>query len=148
MSTLWCRYSMLRATVSITENIDISKYSKLIAFIKRQTSGYKSKKSRTFEKEDFYKFLSEAPIEMYLCMKVVLIIGVAGGCKIDELHKIRIDGIEEKESVLIISLPDTKTNKKRKFTIINEACQASPGVLNYFFFFRWIEFVFIHLCHK
>ncbi|XP_050300116.1 uncharacterized protein LOC126738720 [Anthonomus grandis grandis] len=35
-STLWANYSMLKATLDIRHDVDISKYSKLRAFLKRQ----------------------------------------------------------------------------------------------------------------
>lgn len=68
-STLWATYSMLRTTLNINDNIDISKFSKLIAFIKKQNVGYKPKKSLVFGKNDIDKFLAEAPLE-YLPLKV------------------------------------------------------------------------------
>lgn len=68
-STLWARYSMLRATLKIRENVDISKFSKLIAYLKKQNVGYKPKKSSIFSKENIDKFLQEAP-EEFLPQKV------------------------------------------------------------------------------
>lgn len=70
-STLWSRYSMLKATLNISNNVDISKYSKLKPFLKRQTVGYKPKKSQIFTKEQIFNFLSTAPDEVYLLMKVI-----------------------------------------------------------------------------
>lgn len=69
-STLWSIYSMLRSTLSVRNNIDISQYKKLIAFLKKQAIGYKAKKSKTFTKEEIQKFLHEAPDEKYLLKKV------------------------------------------------------------------------------
>lgn len=39
------------------ESIDISKYTQLIALLKRKSEGYKPKKSNTLTKEDVIKFL-------------------------------------------------------------------------------------------
>lgn len=72
-STLWATYSMLRTTLDINEKIDISKFTKLIAFLKKKNTGYKPKKSSVFTREDIDKFLNEAPIE-YLLQKVINII--------------------------------------------------------------------------
>ncbi|RZC37984.1 hypothetical protein BDFB_014693 [Asbolus verrucosus] len=47
-STLWAHYSMLKSTISLKENIDISKFFTLIAFLKRQNINYKHKKSSVF----------------------------------------------------------------------------------------------------
>lgn len=72
-STLWSKYSMLRSTLQIKDNIDI-KFPKLVAFLKRKSAGYKAKKANTFSREDINKFIAEAPDETYLHMKVRLIV--------------------------------------------------------------------------
>lgn len=69
-STLWSTYSMLKATLNIKNNIDLAKYLKLRAFLKRQSDGFHAKKSRVFQREEIEKFLSDAPDELYLCTKV------------------------------------------------------------------------------
>lgn len=69
-STLWSHYSMLRAVVNVKHNIDISKYMKLRALLKRKSDGYCPKKSKTLTKEEFHKFLCQAPDDRYLMMKV------------------------------------------------------------------------------
>jgi hypothetical protein len=35
-STLWSNYSMLQTTIYVKKNVDISKYSNVVAFLKRQ----------------------------------------------------------------------------------------------------------------
>lgn len=72
-STLWTQYSMLRTTLSIHNNIDIAKYLKLKAFLKRQSDGYRPKKSKIFTSNDINKFIKEAPDEIYLATKVSFI---------------------------------------------------------------------------
>lgn len=69
-STLWSVYSMLKSTLSTHHNVDLAKYLKLRAFLKRQKDGYQPKKSKVFEKEEVIKFLSEAPDANYLSTKV------------------------------------------------------------------------------
>lgn len=69
-STLWSIYSMLKSTLNIKHNVDLTKYLKLKAFLKRSADGYVAKKSRTFEKEHVQKFLLEAPDDIYLSTKV------------------------------------------------------------------------------
>ncbi|KAJ8929245.1 hypothetical protein NQ314_018124, partial [Rhamnusium bicolor] len=51
--------------------------------------------------------------------KVVLIMRVAGRCRIGELVTITVDDVNNKVNVLVDQLPGTKTNKKRIFTVIN-----------------------------
>lgn len=117
-STLWSKFSMLKATLAAKDNIDI-KYPKVIAFLKRQNSGYRAKKANTFSRSEMNTFISQAPDLVYLLMKVCLIIGVAGACRCDELIKLSIDDIDDKQSLLIITIPDSKTRMKRIFTVMN-----------------------------
>lgn len=69
-STLWSCFSKLKATLLIQQNVDIGKYSKLIAYLKRQSVGYRPKKSNIFSREEVYKFLLEAPDDIFLMLKV------------------------------------------------------------------------------
>jgi integrase len=71
------------------------------------------------EREHFNKFLEDAPDKIYLLIKVALVMGIGGGCRMDELHKMKIDDIEDRDNILIIQVPETKTNKKRMFTIVD-----------------------------
>lgn len=72
--TLWAHYSMLKATISLKENIDISKFFKLVAFLKRQNIHYRPKKSSVFTQEEITKFLTEASDECYIATKVAITI--------------------------------------------------------------------------
>lgn len=53
--------------------MDISKYNKLQALLKRSSEGYAPKKSKILEEDDINKFLREADDKMYLAMKVSVI---------------------------------------------------------------------------
>ena len=66
---IWSKYSMLRSVLNVRENIDI-KFPKLEAFLKRQSTGYVSKKSLTLERDEISRFLVEAPDRDYLNLKV------------------------------------------------------------------------------
>lgn len=77
---------MIKSTLQINENVDISKYNKLIAFLKRQNDEYEPKKSKILTMENVKKFLNEAPDEDFLLMKVVLIFGINGACRRGELY--------------------------------------------------------------
>lgn len=72
--SLWAEYSMLKATIFLNDSIDISKFSMLIAFLKRKNVGHKTKKASVFTKEDMTKFLMEAPNDIYLIHKVIITI--------------------------------------------------------------------------
>lgn len=69
-STLWAMYSMLRSTLLSKHQIDISKQSKLIEFLKQKNDGFIGKKTKVFKPEEIQKFILEAPDDRYLIMKV------------------------------------------------------------------------------
>lgn len=69
-STAWSTYSMLRATLNIKENIEIKKFHKLRAHLKKRNKGYRSKQSAILTKEQIYQFVRDAPDIEYLAMKV------------------------------------------------------------------------------
>jgi integrase len=80
---------------------------------------YRPKKSKVFTREDLEKFLDSALDEKYLLLKIVFIMGVAGGCRISELCKMSIGDVEDRGNVLVVQVPDTKTYKQRTFTVVN-----------------------------
>jgi hypothetical protein len=69
-STMWSEYSKLRTTIYLNKKVDISKFNNLIAFLKRQSEGYRGKKSKVFTKDEVHAFLKEANDETYLMLKV------------------------------------------------------------------------------
>ncbi|KAK4884829.1 hypothetical protein RN001_001100 [Aquatica leii] len=115
-STLWATYSMLRATLSIKNCIDISKHSSLIAYLKKQNIGYKPKKSRVFSRDQIDKFLKDAPQE-FLPHKTALIIGISGACRTDELYQMKVSDVESLNNKISIVIPNTKTYHPRSFLI-------------------------------
>lgn len=70
-SSLWTFYSMLRSTLNINNGINIENYSKLRAFLKRQSEKHIAKKAKTFTPEQLNNFINEAPDEKYLATKVI-----------------------------------------------------------------------------
>ncbi|KAJ8969342.1 hypothetical protein NQ317_007796 [Molorchus minor] len=80
-STLWVQYSMVKSCLIIYDNIDISKFPKLIAFLKRTGDGYQAKKSKNIDKR--------------VKSTVGLILGIAGACRTDELVNLTVDDIED-----------------------------------------------------
>ncbi|KAJ8967781.1 hypothetical protein NQ317_000560 [Molorchus minor] len=94
-STLWAQYSMVKSCLIIYDNIDISKFPKLIAFLKRTGDGYQAKKSKILTKSEIDRFLSSADDKEFLMIKVGLILGIAGACRTDELVNLTVDDIED-----------------------------------------------------
>jgi integrase len=117
-STLWSNYSMLKAELSINHNIRLGKYTKLRAFLKRKNVGYKPKKTKILSKQQVDNFLHNAPNEKYLATKVVLILGVTGGCRCDEITSLTMADIEDLGTLILIKLQDTKHYKSRSFIIM------------------------------
>lgn len=72
-SSIWSKYSMIKAVILVKENVDISRFPKLLAFLKRNSEGYKPKKSKVFTKSEINKFMLEAPDKDYLLMKVIIL---------------------------------------------------------------------------
>ncbi|KAJ3629839.1 hypothetical protein MTP99_014205 [Tenebrio molitor] len=77
-------------------------------------------KTQRLDIMEIEKFLREADNGTYLMMKVMLIIGISGACRREELTFLDVKNITDKGSYIIIQIPDTKTNVRREFTI-------SPG---------------------
>jgi hypothetical protein len=71
-TTLWSQYSMLRTMLNINNNVDISKFAKLRALLKRKSEGYSPKKSKVFSPEEVNMFINKAPDEIHLLTKVCL----------------------------------------------------------------------------
>ncbi|KAJ8966152.1 hypothetical protein NQ317_017551 [Molorchus minor] len=94
-STLWAQYSMVKSCLIIYDNIDISKFPKLIAFLKRTGDGYQAKKSKILTKSEIDRFLSSADDKEFLMIKVGLILGIAEACRTDELVNLTVDDIED-----------------------------------------------------
>ncbi|CAH1369752.1 hypothetical protein MTP99_000982 [Tenebrio molitor] len=128
-SSLWCKYSMLKSTLKIEEKEDISRFSKLQAFLKRKSSNHRAKKANVLEITHIDKFLGEADNNEYLMMKIVLIMGIFGACRCDELVKMSVDDVTEVGTYLSIDIPMTKTDKPRRFVIVKEGCSADPIAL-------------------
>ncbi|KAJ8971088.1 hypothetical protein NQ317_006501 [Molorchus minor] len=73
-STLWAQYSMVKSCLIICDNIDIGKFPKLIAFLKRTGDGYQAKKSKILPKSEIDRFLSSADDKEFLMIKVRLLL--------------------------------------------------------------------------
>lgn len=69
-TSLWSVYSMLKSVIRVNDNIDISTYKELTAFIKRQSDGYRPKKASAFNDEQIQKFLTVAANSEFLVAKV------------------------------------------------------------------------------
>lgn len=69
-SSLWAIYSMLRSVITLKNNVNIENYPKLRAYLKRQSEGFKNKKSKILHPDEIKTFLNGAPDVQYLLIKV------------------------------------------------------------------------------
>lgn len=69
-STLWARYSMVKALMKINDSVDISTYAKLIALLKNKSKGYVTKKAKTFTESQVQTFIDNALDVAWLDVKV------------------------------------------------------------------------------
>ncbi|KAG5899764.1 hypothetical protein JTB14_006101 [Gonioctena quinquepunctata] len=53
-------------------------------------------------------------------LKVATIIGLAGSCRREELTKMSIDLINDKEDMLLVKIPDSKTHIEITFVVIGQ----------------------------
>lgn len=116
-SCLWVRYSMLKSTLNLNHNIDISSYSRLVSLLKRKCEGYTGKKSRILSSDEIKKFIREAPDQHHLLTKVILIFGIMGGCRRKELHDLKVDHVKDVDSLLLVHITNSKTKTFRSFTV-------------------------------
>lgn len=85
--------------------------------MKSNSKGYQPKKAKTFEQKEVEKFLNEAPDEIYLLMKMVVVMGVMGACRCDELVNLKTNDIEDRETILVVNIIKTKNYKLRSFVV-------------------------------
>lgn len=116
-STIWTNYSMLRSMLSIKRNIDISKFTRLIALLKTFSKGYQPKKSQILDFDQITRFVTDAPDQTFLVVKVVLIMGYCGAMRREELTHMSIDDVDFKTDMILVTVPKTKTNVSRLFAI-------------------------------
>lgn len=74
--TLWSIWSMLRKTLNVKDNINISNFLNLKSLIKTNAKGYKPKKAFVLRWNHIMKFMNEAPNDKFLAMKVIVVIYV------------------------------------------------------------------------
>ncbi|CAH0545791.1 unnamed protein product [Brassicogethes aeneus] len=117
-STLWSNFSMIKAELNIRHNVNINTYTKLTAFLKHNGKGYTAKKSKVLTKQQFDEFLKNAPDNVYLATKIILIFGVTGACRCDELLSMTVNDITDLEKLILVQIP---RGKPRSFHIIGDS---------------------------
>ncbi|KAJ6647342.1 hypothetical protein Bhyg_02564, partial [Pseudolycoriella hygida] len=118
-SSIWCIYSMLRTSIECNHNVSIN-YPKLHTLLKQFSVGHNPKKSNVFEGDHVMRFLNEAPDQDHLALKVILILGIYGATRADELTKMVLADIQVQGDVYLVQIPHTKNYFPRSFTIEQE----------------------------
>uniref|UniRef100_A0A6P7G9K5 Uncharacterized protein LOC114337333 n=1 Tax=Diabrotica virgifera virgifera TaxID=50390 RepID=A0A6P7G9K5_DIAVI len=85
---------MIKSMLRINHDVDLEKYGKLRAFLKRKSEGFQAKKSSSLTPEQIRKFIDKAPDEIYLLHMVILIIGIMGACRSNELYQMNIQDVK------------------------------------------------------
>lgn len=111
---------MIKSSALFKNGVDVSKYFKVKAYLKRKSQGYRPKKSKILTQEQVERFMNEAPDEKYLMVKVATIFGLFGACRREELCNLLVEDIEVTNKSLIIQIPNTKTKVSRSFCIVGK----------------------------
>ncbi|XP_034949255.1 uncharacterized protein [Chelonus insularis] len=116
-ATLWSIHSMLKSTLNANNNIDISKFYKLKGLIKNNAKGHKSKKSAVLTWDQAISFINNAPDNTHLAHKVVLIFGICGATRCEELKELGVSDVEDINGNYLVSINDSKNGLPRKFLV-------------------------------
>ena len=80
---------MLRSTIKTYDNVDISKFTKLLGFVKSRSTCYVSRKAKVLTDDEIAEFFNEAPDLSYLLIKVIIIFGLSGACRREEIYNLK-----------------------------------------------------------
>lgn len=118
-SSMMTVYSMLKSTLQLYHKTDISKFSKLLTYLKIQSNSHTPKRTKILTKKQVLAFLTEAPDEKYLMVKVALIFGIAGG-RSRELTDLKVDDIQDLGRSLLVIIRESNSHIKRSYNIFND----------------------------
>ncbi|XP_066585168.1 uncharacterized protein [Prorops nasuta] len=108
---------MLKKTLNTKSNVDISKFHNLKSLIKNNSKGYKPKKSLVLKWDEIMEFINNAPDYVHLVSKVILIFGICGALRCDEITKLKVQDVEDLRNKYLVSINDTKNDQPRQFII-------------------------------
>ncbi|KAJ8915318.1 hypothetical protein NQ315_014826 [Exocentrus adspersus] len=125
-NSLWAKWSMLKSCLEIKESVQIRRFQKVIAFLKRKNERYSPRKAKVLSKEQVERFLLDAPDDLWLLAKIVTISGIFGCCRCDELLSLAMNDVEDMGKYVIVTLRQTKNLTTRRFTITDDGCSFQP----------------------
>ncbi|KAL7299685.1 hypothetical protein TKK_0007442 [Trichogramma kaykai] len=94
-TTLWSIWSMLKKTLATRDDVNINNFITLKSLIKNNSKGYKPTKSAVLKWDEIKKFMNEAPDFVYLGTKVVLVFGICGALRSDEIKNMLVQDVED-----------------------------------------------------
>lgn len=112
---------MLKKTLLVDKNINIGMFYEVEEYLKQKSKGYEGKESNILTGEQVLKFIQKASNPAFLMAKVSLLFDVFGRCRRQELVIISVEHIEDRISVIVVNVFETKTTRfrnERVFTII------------------------------
>ncbi|XP_039307828.1 uncharacterized protein LOC120358251 [Solenopsis invicta] len=116
-STIWSVWSILKSTLNTRDNVNINNFLNLKALVKNNSKGYKPKKSSVLKWDEILKFINNAPDYVHLASKVILIFGICGALRCDELTKLKIQDVENNGNKYLVSIHESKNDMPRQFII-------------------------------
>lgn len=73
MNCLLATHPLLKTEILIKHNVNIGDYNIVTHFLKNASKDYEPKKAKVFKNEDVQNFISNAPDQIYLVMKVSIL---------------------------------------------------------------------------
>ena len=94
-STMWSIYSMLNHKMQMVYGQKLQKYPRLTALLKSYEANYVRKTAKVFSKEDFNRFLKDAPDEgEFVHIKAGIVIAFCGGLRCADLLSLMCEDFE------------------------------------------------------
>lgn len=121
-------FSMLKATLP---DHHLDQYFQVKEFMKKISKGYKPKKGSRFTNEHLHAFVSTADQTTHLLNMVIIILGVTGAMCRKEIYDLEEENVADKGEYIEVSLRDTRTQKNRKFLIINQKVRFADIIRSY-----------------
>lgn len=115
-NSLFSVFSMLKKCLP---SINMGSFHSVKGFLKNKNKGYRPNKARTFTASEFDKFILEADDFVFLLHKVILILGISGAMRCNEIFVLNMEDVVDKETFIQISVKDTKNYVDRQFFIID-----------------------------
>ncbi|CAG5089225.1 Protein of unknown function [Cotesia congregata] len=108
--TMWSIWSILKKTLKTKDDIDISEFHNVKSMVKNNAKGYKPKKSLVLTWDEVMRFINEAPDSMYLASKVILVFGICGATRCEELKELKVKDVEDLGGKYLVSINESKND--------------------------------------